>query len=151
MNLSSHFLGGLWRQAAPNLLQHLAMLALAAGLGVWGAIVLAPTPRAQPPVLASSLTPQLDISAISGWFGGGTSRVRVALVGLIASEQHGAALLTVEGGKPQAFRAGQTIAPGVTLAKVGPNSVEIDQEGASETLKAPANPDAIVQGFVPVP
>ncbi len=150
MNFSSHFLGGIWRQAAPGLVQGLAMLALAAGLGVWGAVLLAPTPSAQPPVLASSLTPQLDTSAISGWFGGGTSRVRVALVGLIASDQHGAALLTVEGGKPQAFRAGQTIAPGVTLAKVGPDSIEIDQDGASETLRAPAHPDAIIPGFVPV-
>ncbi len=150
MNFSSHFLGGIWRQAAPSLVQGLAMLALAAGLGVWGAVLLAPTPSAQPPVLASSLTPQLDTSAISGWFGGGTSRVRVALVGLIASDQHGAALLTVEGGKPQAFRAGQTIAPGVTLAKVGPDSIEIDQDGASETLRAPAHPDAIIPGFVPV-
>lgn len=150
MNFPTPLFGSVWRQAAPNLIQGLAMLALAAGLGAWAAILLAPKPSAQPPVLASSLAPQLDTSAISGWFGGGTSRVRVALVGLIASDEHGAALLTVDGGKPQAFRAGQTIAPGVTLARVGPDRVEIDQDGAAETLRAPAHPDALIQGFVPV-
>lgn len=126
------------------------MLALAAGLGTWAAILLAPSPAQQPPVLASSLAPQLDTSAVAGWFGGGTSRIRVALVGLIASEQQGAALLTIDGGKPQAFRTGQTLAPGVTLASVSLDRVEIDQDGATETLMAPANPDAIIQGFVPV-
>ena len=150
MNISSPFLGNLQRHALPGLLQGLAMLAVAAGLGVWAAILLAPTPSALPPALAPSLAPQPDTAAISAWFGGGNSRVRVALVGLIASDTHGAALLSIDGGSPQAFRAGQSIAPGVTLARVGLDHIEIDQEGASESLRAPANPHNVIQGFVPV-
>jgi len=149
MNFSNPFLGNTWRQMLPAQAQNLALLVLAAGLGTWAAILLAPKPVAQPPVLASNLAPQLDTSAVTSWFGGGNSRVRVTLVGLIASNEHGAALLTIDGGKPQAFLAGQTIAPGVTLAKIGPDHVEIDQEGAIESLKAPANPNDIIQGFVP--
>lgn len=150
MNISSPFLGNVWRQTLPGLFQGLAMLALAAALGVWGAILLAPQPSALPPALTPSLAPQPDTSAIAGWFGGGNSRVRVALVGLIASDEHGAALLAVDGGTPQAFRAGQTIAPGVTLARVTRDHVEIDQEGATESLRAPVHPQALIQGFVPV-
>ncbi|MCB5364390.1 hypothetical protein H0484_11585 [Pusillimonas sp. CC-YST705] len=150
MNFPTLSFGSFLRQGLPKLVLALATLVVAAGIGVWGAILLAPSTPAQPPVLASNLAPQLDTTAISAWFGGGNSRVRVALVGLIASDEHGAALLSIDGGKPQAYRSGQTLAPGVILAKVGPEHVEIDQEGAVESLRTPAHPNAIIQGFVPV-
>jgi general secretion pathway protein C len=150
MNLSSSFAANFGRQTLPGLLQGLAALALAAGVGVWASVVLAPAPGPQPPVLASSLAPRLDTSAITGWFGGGNARVRVTLAGLIASDAQGAALLSVDGGKPQAFRAGQAVAPGVTLLRVTPTQVEVDMEGATETLRPPANPNNVIQGFVPV-
>src|SRR5690554_4201994 len=105
------------------------MAASAAGIGVWGALLLAPTAREQPPALGAITAPAHDTAALAQWFGGAAMRVRIAALGVIASEGGGAALLSINGGSPQAYRVGHTLAPGVTLAAVGPLDVAIDQDG----------------------
>ena len=134
---------------APALTRCLAVMALAVGIGVWGALLLAPAPRVLPPML-DTVTSEQNTAAVARWFGGGALRVRVAVMGLITSDKGGAALLSVNGGAAQAYRVGQTLAPGVTLAGVTANAVSIDQDGVTEQVAMPANPASVVQGFVPV-
>jgi len=133
----------------PAFARGLAIVALALGIGVWGALLFAPAPRALPPML-DTVTSEQNTAAVARWFGGGALRVRVALMGLITSDKGGAALLSVNGGTAQAYRVGQTLAPGVTLAGVTANAVSIDQDGVTEQVAMPANPASVVQGFVPV-
>ncbi|WP_397473373.1 type II secretion system protein N [Pusillimonas sp.] len=133
----------------PFLLQAAAMVALAAGIGLWSALLLAPRPAPAPPALASGPAPGQDLTPVSNWFGGGSARLRVAVVGLIASGQQGAALLSINGGPAQAYRVGQTLAQGVTLSAVLPNGVSIDQDGIVEDITMPSQPMP-PQGFVPV-
>ena len=133
----------------PRLAQAAAMLALAAGIGLWGALLLAPRPAAAPPALASGPAPGQDTALVSNWFGGGSARLRVAVVGLIASGSQGAALLSINGGPAQAYRVGQTLAQGVTLSAVLPHGVSIDQDGIVEDVSMPRLPMP-PQGFVPV-
>lgn len=136
----------------PALLRVLSLLAIAVGIGVWGALLLAPAPGALPPTLAAASNNGQDTTAVARWFGGGTTRVRVAVVGLIATNgDRGAALLAVNGGPPQAYRVGQTLAPGVTLAAVSPSAVSVDQDGIVEEVAVPRKPAHSVQGFIPVP
>jgi len=125
------------------------MLALAAGLGLWGALLLAPRSVSAPPALASSPAPGQNIAPVVNWFGGGSARLRVEVVGLIASGERGAALLSINGGAPKAYSVGRTLAQGVTLSAVLPQGVSIDQDGIIEdiTIAAPSLPQ---QGFVPV-
>ncbi len=140
------------RISGPDLLRGVAVLVFAVGVGVWGALLLAPVPRALPPALDTSSHLGQDTEAVARWFGGGALRVRVVVSGLMTADgERGTALLTVNGGAPQAYRVGQTLAPGVTLVGVSPTAVSIDQDGVVEQVAVPPNPAHLVQGFVPVP
>jgi len=133
----------------PTLLQLVSMLAVAAGVGFWGALLLAPRPSAAPPALTLGEAPGQDLSPVANWFGSGTARLRVSVVGLIAAGDRGAALLSINGEPAKAYRVGQTLAQGVTLAGVSANGVSLDQDGIIEQVSIPA-PVVVPQGFVPV-
>ena len=135
-------------QRGPALAQAIAMVAVAAGVGLWGALLLAPSPAAAPPALAAGPAPGQDISPVANWFGSGTARLRVAVVGLIASGQKGSALLSINGEPAQAYSVGQTLAQGVTLSAVLPHGVSLDQDGIIEEVSLPS-PPLPPKGFVP--
>ena len=144
-------LPALFRIDGPAFIRGLAVLALAVGTGVWGALLFAPAHRSVPPMLESASPLRQDVGPVARWFGGGSLRVRVEVKGLITSDDgRGAALLAVNGGAAQAYRLGQTMAPGVTLAAVSPGAVSIDQDGVIEEVAVPINPAGLVQGFIPV-
>src|SRR5690606_36923718 len=99
---------------APAALRAAAMMAVAIGVGVWSAILLAPRPTESPPLLEVGAAVPTDLSPVVQWFGGAPLRVRVAVHGVIATDAgRGAALLSVEGAPPRAYRVGQSLAPGV--------------------------------------
>lgn len=149
MKLNRLSLPALSGMRAPVVVQAAATVALAAGIGLWGALLLAPRPAPAPPALVAGPAPGQDLTPVSDWFGGGSARLRVAVVGLIASGRHGAALLSINGGPAQAYSVGQTLAPGVTLWAVLPNGVSIDQDGIIEDVSMPSGP-LVPHGFVPV-
>jgi len=134
---------------APAIVRGLAMMALAVGVGVWGAIVLAPPAREMPPMLPPPASQGFATTPVAQWFGGGNARVKVRVVGLIASgSQPGAALLSVNGAAPQAYRVGQTLAAGIRLDRLDRDTVWIDQDGEVEPVAVPRDPTPVVQGFV---
>src|SRR5690554_6513041 len=136
------------RNRTPLLAQALAMLTMAAGIGLWGALLLAPQPMAAPPALALGPASVQNISPVINWFGGDSARLRVAVLGLISSGQRGTALLSINGGPAQAYGAGQSLANGVTLAAVLPHGVSIDQDGIIEYIEV-AGRILPPNGFVP--
>lgn len=139
------------RVDGPAIVRGLSVLTIATGVGVWGAVLFAPVPGALPPMLSLASSTGQNTTAVARWFGGDALRVRVVVVGLITSDGgRAAALLAVNSGAPKAYRPGQTLAPGVTLAGVGPNAVSIDQDGVIEQVAVPASPASVVHGFVPV-
>lgn len=136
---------------APAFLKGAAVVAIAIGAGVWGALLLAPTASELPPALDAAQAPQHDTAPVAQWFGGAALRVRVAAAGVIAAgDGGGAALLSVDGGPVRAYRAGQSLAPGVTLDSVAAAAVFIDQDGVVEEVAMPAGQAGDIQGFVPV-
>jgi general secretion pathway protein C len=137
-----------WLNRGPLIARSLAMLAVAAGVGMWGALLLAPQPSPPPPSLIASTAPGPDISPLVQWMGGGSARLRVAVVGLISIGERGTALLSINGGPPLAYSVGHSLAHGVTLTAVMPHAVSIDQDGIIEDVTV-AEPVAPVQGFVP--
>lgn len=127
------------------------MVAIAIGVGVWGALLLAPAPGKLPPAVDTGATPLHNTAPVALWFGGAALRVRVAAVGIIAADQgKGAALLSIDGAPARAYRVGQPLAPGVTLHSVGPAAVFIDQDGTVEEVALPASAGAPIRGFIPV-
>lgn len=135
-------------QRGPALAKLAGMVGVAAGVGLWGALLLAPSPAPAPPALALAPAPGQDISPVSNWFGSGSARLRVAVVGLISSGRHGAALLSINGGPAQAYRVGQVLAQGVTLSAVNSHGISIDQDGVIEDITIPSQPQP-PQGFIP--
>lgn len=136
----------------PSATRNMARLALAAGAGIWSALLFAPAPQPLPPLLEASTPSRPDVESVARWFGGGALRVRVAAVGVISgADGAGAALLAVNGGPTQAYRVGQALAPGVTLAAVSPAAVSIDQDGVVEEVAMRTHPVNLVQGFVTAP
>lgn len=135
---------------APAALRAAAMMAVAIGVGVWSAILLAPRPTESPPLLEVGAAVPTDLSPVVQWFGGAPLRVRVAVHGVIATDAgQGAALLSVEGAPPRAYRVGQSLAPGVVLEAVAPGAVSIAQDDVVEHVVMPRLPNS-VQGFIPV-
>ncbi|MFA4912995.1 MAG: type II secretion system protein N [Burkholderiaceae bacterium] len=116
-----------------SLVRILSILACAGGVGVWGALLLAPAARTPPPGLTVVAPVRGDTAVLAQWFGASAAPLRVAVVGLIAAGDRGAALLRVEGGVPTAYRVGQQIGQGATLARVERNAVVIDTGG--DTLR----------------
>lgn len=134
---------------APALLRTLAVLLLAAGVGVWSVVLLAPAARPLPPVLNAATSPLHETAAVARWFGGAALRVRIAPVGIIASgDGRGAALLSIDGAPARAYRAGHTLAPGVVLESVGPKSIAIAQDGTLEEIALPSTGPTL-RGFIP--
>jgi len=136
-------------QRGPRLLQAAAMLAVAVGVGLWAALLLAPRPLAAPPALTLGEAPGQDISPVANWFGSGTARLRVSVVGLIAAGDRGAALLSINGEPARAYKVGQALAQGVTLAGVSATGVSLDQDGIIEDVSIAAAA-AVPLGFVTV-
>ncbi|NYT86014.1 type II secretion system protein N [Pollutimonas harenae] len=135
----------------PRLLRGLAFMLMAVGLGVWAALLFAPVSQDLPPALDTAPFSGQDTGPVSNWFGGPALRVPISLAGVIFTEGgRGAALLSINGTTAQAYRVGQSLAPGVTLSGVSAQGVSIDQDGVIEQLTMPANPADVVQGFVPV-
>jgi general secretion pathway protein C len=98
--------------SAPAALRVLAVLALAAGLGVWASILLGPPPRPPPPPRAARPPP---------------------------AGPDGAAVLSVDGGPPLAWRAGAEVAPGIVLRDIAADGVTVEQSGRVSRLATPAS------------
>lgn len=146
--LSRLFNFAAWSNRGPFIVQSLAVLALAAGMGVWSAVLFAPRPQVAPPLLASGPAPGQNIAPLVQWFGGGSARLRVAVVGLLSSGQQGTALLSINGGAPKAYSVGHALAQGVTLVAVSSQGVSIDQDGVVQDITMPGHTTP-PSGFAP--
>lgn len=124
------------------------MVAFAAGIGVWSAILLAPAPRPAPPALAPAAVAASDVGPVAAWFGAGpASRVKIVPSGLIAAGQSGSAILAVDGARPRAYATGQNLAHDLVLVAVLPQGVIVAQGSEETEILLPELPR--LQGFVP--
>ncbi|PNM88256.1 general secretion pathway protein GspC [Achromobacter xylosoxidans] len=127
--------------AAPAAFRVLAILALAAGLGVWGAILLAPAPAALPAAVSAPAPRAADNTPVVLWFGRDEAlRTQISVLGVIAAGLDGAAVFSVDGGPPLAWRVGDEVAPGIVLKDIGADAVTVEQGGRASRLATPASP-----------
>ncbi|MEC6413157.1 hypothetical protein ACOTJC_26605 [Achromobacter xylosoxidans] len=127
--------------AAPAAFRVLAILALAAGLGVWGAILLAPAPAALPAAVSAPAPRAADNTPVALWFGRDEAlRTQISVLGVIAAGPDGAAVFSVDGGPPLAWRVGDEVAPGIVLKDIGADAVTVEQGGRVSRLATPASP-----------
>jgi len=127
-----------FRPSLPGAARLAAIVAAAAAVGVWGAILLAPSPNRLPPAVAAAPMRQSDVDAVALWFGrDGVLQTQIAVLGLISEGANGAAVVSVNGGPPSALGVGQTAAPGVVLAAVDAQGVVLDANGTRTRVAAP--------------
>jgi general secretion pathway protein C len=127
--------------AAPAALRVLAVLALAAGLGVWGAVLLAPRPGPLPPALSAPAPRAADNTPVALWFGRDeVMRTQISVLGVIAAGTDGAAVFSVDGGPPLAWRVGDEVAPGILLKGISADAITVEQGGRASRLAAPVFP-----------
>ncbi|MGE8690533.1 MAG: hypothetical protein ACN6PJ_25540 [Achromobacter sp.] len=126
--------------AAPAALRIVAVLALAAGVGVWASILLAPKPAALPPAVSAAIAPRAaDNGPVAVWFGKDEAmRTQITVLGVIAAGPDGAAVLSIDGGPPLAWRVGNEVAPGIVLREIAADAVTVEQAGRGSRLAAPA-------------
>ncbi|WMD22677.1 hypothetical protein RAS12_09970 [Achromobacter seleniivolatilans] len=129
--------------AAPAVFRVIAVLGLAAGLGVWASVLLAPRPGALPPAVSAAAPRAADNTPVALWFGKDeVMRTQISVLGLIAAGPDGAAVLSVDGGPPLAYRAGGEVAPGIVLREIAADAVTVEQGGRLNRLATPAALDA---------
>jgi general secretion pathway protein C len=122
-------------------MQGMAMVAAAAGAGVWGAILLAPQPGMLPPAIAGSPPQDMDARPVAAWFEAGpASRVKLVSSGLISAGAASSAILAVDGGTPRAYGVGHRLAQDLVLAEVSPDGVVILQGVHRIEVAAPRLP-----------
>lgn len=139
---------------APRLLAGLGVAALACGVGIWSAILLAPSPGVLPPAVAAAAPRGADMAPVAAWFGAAPAvqaRVRVTVSGLMSAGPQGVAILSVDGGAARAWSVGQEIAPGVRLVRIEGRTVTLDQQGERLDASLPATPPLSTPGFVRAP
>lgn len=113
-------------------IRRLALAALAAGLGLWAALLFAPVPGAMPPAASRAMPTRLDTAPLAAWFGTpptGRAPLRVTASGIIATGSRGVAVLSIDGSPGQAWRVGQTIKEGLRLSAVEADVVVLDYQG----------------------
>ncbi|GAA5235101.1 general secretion pathway protein GspC [Verticiella sediminum] len=131
-----------WPALGRSSVQWLSIAALAVGVGVWGAILLAPTPRAIPPALVVATQPPADTAPVAGWFGAAAAaRVKVESSGLIAAGPDSSAILAVDGGRARAYGVGARLASDLTLAEVRPDAVVLRQGAQHVVVEVPRLPE----------
>lgn len=139
-----------FRPTLPGAARLAAIVAAAAAIGVWGAVLLAPSPSRLPPAVAAAPVRQSNVEPVALWFGrDGVLQTQIAVLGLIAQGSNGAAVVSVNGGPPTALAVGQTAAPGIVLAGVDAQGVILDANGTRTRVAAPPF-DAVPGGIVPV-
>ena len=133
---------------APRVVRTIAVIALAAGLGIWAALVLAPTPQKLAPVL-STYSANPGIQPMAQWFGGRTLGIKIDLVGVIANTGgQGAALLSINNQPARTYRNGQSLAPGIFLETVSHNGITISQDGVTEDIPITRQQANYPNGFI---
>lgn len=108
---------------------------------MWGAVLFAPAPTALPAAIAAPAPRAANNTSVALWFGRDeVLRTQISVLGVIAAGPDGAAVFSVDGGPPVAWRVGDEIAPGILLRDIGAEAVTVEQGGRANRLAAPVSP-----------
>jgi general secretion pathway protein C len=129
----------------------LVLLAIQTARLLWLLLPAAPvgesgqaTPGSAPALPRTDLFYRSDAHAVAAADSGGYS-----LRGVRMDARGGSAILADAAGKQQSWAVGETLAPGLTLAQVGPDHVQLRGPGGLQRLELPAPSGVAAAGAVP--
>lgn len=128
--------------AAPQLVQGAALLLALAGLANWGSVLFAPPGAAPDSAVIDAV--QAPPAPAQQWFANLPAQVQVTLSGLIARGVDAVAIISLNGGPPQAVRAGEQLAQGVQLVAIEPDGLVLERAGERTHVAITRLPDAPV-------
>jgi len=135
---------------------HLVFFALVMAIAAyWGVRIFTPAPTAAPPPIAPPPLRDPDPVAAARMFGT-VERVQAATsniqaIGAFSAGKDSSAVLSVDGRPARVFLLGQEVAPGLTLAEVGPETVVLESGGVRQELRLPLRAMAAFGGAPPPP
>jgi len=94
-----------------------------------------------PPALSAPAPRAADNTPVALWFGRDeVMRTQISVLGVIAAGTDGAAVFSVDGGPPLAWRVGDEVAPGILLKEISADAITVEQGGRASRLAAPVFP-----------
>lgn len=130
---------------APQGVQVAALLAAVAGVALWSTLLLTPA-QSHSPVPAAAPVEQVESLAVQ-WFSQQAAQVDIKVSGVMAGTRGAVAILSLNGGPPRSYLAGERLAQGVRLVAIEAEAVVIEQGKGNLRLNVAKLPDA---PFLPV-
>ncbi|SDS18891.1 general secretion pathway protein C [Halopseudomonas litoralis] len=144
-----------WRlpqTVSPVRLIHAAgLLAVAAGVCVWGYVLYQPESAPVQEAEVSVIVADAAGEAMAGWFGSEPVRLDVTVIGLVRKSDRAVAVLSVNGSPAQAYMPGESLMNDVVLTSIETDGVTVERAGVESQIAAPAIPDTGPDGISRVP
>lgn len=135
----------------PRLASLAGAAALIAGLAWWGLRLTEPLsgPPAAPP--AAVATGDNGAAEVAAWLAPGPARLEVQVAGVLAGGGRGAAVLSVNGGPPQAYAIGDTLTRSARLVGIDAQALIVEHGGREVRLPLPTQAGDDGRGITRVP
>ncbi len=141
------------RPTGPAVVSLAGAVALVSGLAWWGWRLAEPLP--QPPVAPATAPAQGDSGAasVTAWLSPGPARLDVRVAGVLAGDGRGVAVLSIDGGPPQAYAIGDRLTRSARLAGIDADALIVEHGGRLVRVPLPAQAGDNGEGikWVPAP
>lgn len=113
-------------------------------------VAVTPTIRYAPMAAESPVAQGQQAVAMASWFGQAGGPLPIQLLGVMSREQaqQGAALLSIGGAAPKAYRSGDWITPELKLIHVGERFIDIEQQGTVQTVQLPTTGSRVLENAI---
>ncbi|WP_025140728.1 hypothetical protein [Achromobacter sp. DH1f] len=137
----------------PRLVSLVGALALVSGLGWWGWRLSEPVLPAPAAPVATRAPDDPGTASVAAWLSPGPAKLDVQVAGALAGGGQGAAVLSVNGGPPQAYAIGDRLTRSARLIGIDGQALIVEHGGRQVRLPLPVPAGGDGEGikWVPAP
>lgn len=139
--------------SGPRLVSLVGALALISGLAWWGWRLAEPLSQAPTAPVAAPARGDNGAANVSVWLSPGPAKLDVRVAGVLAGDGRGVAVLSVDGGAPQAYAIGDRLTRSARLVGIDAQALIVEHGGRQVRLPLPVQAGADGEGikWVPTP
>lgn len=130
------------RVSPAQIVQALGLLAALAAVATWSSLLLTSAESRTPDVAPQRMAERSDSPALQ-WFSNQPAAVDIKVSGVMAGTRGAVAILSLNGGPPRSFLAGERVAQGVRLVAIEAQAVVIERGGEQTRLAVARLPDSV--------
>lgn len=135
----------------PRLASRAGAAALIAGLAWWGLRLTEPLSRPPAAPVAAPAPGDNGAAEVAAWLAPGPARLDVQVAGVLAGGGRGAAVLSVNGGPPQAYAIGDKLTRSARLVGIDAQALIVEHGGREVRLPLPTQAGDDGEGIKRVP